>query len=155
MIETIQAFLDRRNAALPAHIRSTRQQKHRDEESQGEFESMGIDFTHDDIIMLGGDPGEISPIIEKETAFCDVSPYPPSGNLTDQDAIQIIIDHISPGIYKLLSNTFSGGDLLQTDAVDVADTQSWISKLAKCWADCASVLVVDHHRRVRCDRIPV
>lgn len=110
---------------------------------------MGIDFTHDDIIMLGGETSEISPIKEKETALGDVSPFASSGNLTDRGVTQIIINHISPGIYQLLSNTFSGNDLLESDAVDVADTQSWISKLAKCWADCASVLVVDHHRRVR------
>lgn len=74
VIETIQSFLDRRNAALPAHIRSLRQDKHRDSESQQEFDNMGIDFTEDDIIMFGGDTSEVSPIKEKETAFCDVSP---------------------------------------------------------------------------------
>ncbi|GHJ84584.1 hypothetical protein NliqN6_0986 [Naganishia liquefaciens] len=130
VIETIQSFLDRRAAKLPEHIRSMRQQKLCDEEShQSEFDSIGIDFTTDDLAMLGADVVQ-NPIVEQE-----------------KELANIIATHISPGIYELLSNTFSSTDQVEADSIDVVDTQSWISKLTKCWADCASVLVVDHHLR--------
>ncbi|KAJ9104613.1 hypothetical protein QFC21_002111 [Naganishia friedmannii] len=131
VIETIQAFLDSRNAALPDHIRSARQQKLRDDESQqSEFDSFGIDFTREDLMMLGEGTGVVDIVVQNEKVLAE-----------------IIANHISPGIYELLSNTFTSNEGPEADPIDIADRQTWISKLSKCWADCASVLVVDHHLR--------
>ena len=72
VIETIQSFLDRRAAKLPEHIRSMRQQKLCDEEShQSEFDSIGIDFTTDDLAMLGADVVQ-NPIVEQEKELANV-----------------------------------------------------------------------------------
>jgi hypothetical protein len=62
--------------------------------------------------------------------------------------VQIVLHKISPGIYSLLSNTFSGSEVGSLDAHDRADRQVYISRLTKCWADCACVVVVDHRLRV-------
>lgn len=73
VIETIQSFLDGRAAKLPDHIRSMRQQKLREEEShQSEFDSIGIDFTTDDLAMLGADVVH-NPIVEQEKELANVS----------------------------------------------------------------------------------
>jgi len=72
VIETIQAFLDNRNAALPDHIRSARQQKLKDDESQqSEFDSLGIDFTREDLLMLGGGTGIVDIVVENEKALAE------------------------------------------------------------------------------------
>jgi hypothetical protein len=74
VIETIQAFLDNRNASLPDHIRSARQEKLRDDESQqSEFGSMGIEFTREDLMMLGEDTGTFDIVVENEKALAEAS----------------------------------------------------------------------------------
>lgn len=63
---------------------------------------------------------------------------------SDTRLAQIVRDKISPAIYSLLSNIFSSEVPVILDDQDRADRQIYISRLTKCWADCASVVVIDH-----------
>ncbi len=135
IIDCIQAFLDARHLAMPDKIRRNRASRLEDASQQSGFDDFGIDFTDGDILALGG-------------AMEDVPPE----YLMDQEVAKVLVIDISPGLYGLLSNTFSGGDVDSTslanlDTHEQADRQTYISKLTKCWADCASVLVVDHKER--------
>lgn len=97
VIETIQSFLDRRAAKLPEHIRGMRQQKLRDEESlQSEFDSIGIEFTTDDLAMLGADVVP-NPIVEQEKELAYVSCGMVIGNSADHDS-----DHRNPYLSRHL-----------------------------------------------------
>lgn len=108
MIETIQAFLDRRVAALPDHIRSMRQRKQpRDEESQqSEFDSIVIAFTTEDLLMLGEEMGDKSPIIEKDKALAEVSRSCPSATLTNGRITDHCNTHLARDIRASFQHVF-------------------------------------------------
>jgi hypothetical protein len=54
--------------------------------------------------------------------------------------LQIIKDVICPNIYRLLSDMLPASG----DGEESNDRQAFVSKLTKCWSDCAGVVVVDH-----------
>ncbi|KAK8858768.1 hypothetical protein IAR55_002997 [Kwoniella newhampshirensis] len=135
VIATIQAFLDTRASALPRLARQRREAKEKDShqsESMDEFGSLGIDFNDVDMLALGGEvEGREDDPVEKQ----------------DKEFADIIENVLSPKIYRLLS------DMLPPVAEDNAkatfhdaDRHMFISKLTKCWSDCAAVLVVEHQK---------
>ncbi|WWC70969.1 uncharacterized protein I206_104922 [Kwoniella pini CBS 10737] len=131
VIATIQSFLDTRASALPKLAKQRREAKESHNESFDEFGSLGIDFTDADVLALGGELGEEDQEVEQK----------------DVEFAAIIENVISPKIYRLLS------DMLPPVPDDEAgkrdkdmDRQPFISRLTKCWSDCAAVLVVEHQK---------
>ncbi|WVQ65568.1 uncharacterized protein L199_003745 [Kwoniella botswanensis] len=130
VIATIQSFLDTRAAALPKLAKRRREAKESHNESFDEFGSLGIDFTDADVLALGGDLGEEENEVEKQ----------------DEEFARIIEEVISPKIYRLLSDMLPPVPDDDARTEHDADQQIFISKLTKCWSDCASVLVVEHQQ---------
>ncbi|WRT67980.1 uncharacterized protein IL334_004955 [Kwoniella shivajii] len=131
VVATIQTFLNARASALPQLARSRREAKESHSESLDEYGSLGIDFTDADVLALGGE-------IENEDEEVDKQ---------DQEFAAIIENVISPKIYRLLSDMLPPVSEDEPSKQDhSADRQVFISKLTKCWSDCASVLVVEHQR---------
>ncbi|WWD18663.1 hypothetical protein CI109_103116 [Kwoniella shandongensis] len=135
VIATIQAFLDTRASALPRLARQRREAKEKEShqsESMDEFGSLGIDFSDVDVLALGGEvtSHEEDPVERQDKEFAE-----------------IIESVISPKIYRLLSDMLP--PVTEDDDSDMShevDRQMFISKLTKCWSDCASVLVVEHQK---------
>ncbi|OCF44378.1 hypothetical protein I317_01823 [Kwoniella heveanensis CBS 569] len=133
VVATIQAFLDTRTSALPRLARQRREAKESHSESMDEFGSLGIDFTAADVLALGGDVGAAEDPTEKQ----------------DGEFALIIENVISPKIYRLLSDMLPPVRDEEEEAADKEhqlDRQVFISKLTKCWSDCAAVLVVEHQK---------
>ncbi|WVF69022.1 hypothetical protein IAT40_003796 [Kwoniella sp. CBS 6097] len=131
VVATIQAFLDTRSSALPRLARQRREAKESHSESMDEFGSLGIDFTAADVLALGGDVGAVEDPTEK----------------LDAEFASIIEKVISPKIYRLLSDMLPPvPDEDVADKDHELDRQVFISKLTKCWSDCAAVLVVEHQK---------
>ncbi|WWC88639.1 uncharacterized protein L201_003552 [Kwoniella dendrophila CBS 6074] len=131
VISTIQTFLDTRATILPRLAKQRREAKESHSESFDEFGSLGIDFTDADVLALGGELGQEESEVEKQ----------------DQEFAKIIANVISPKIYRLLSDMLPPGPEDNTATKEnQADRQIFISKLTKCWSDCAAVLVVEHQR---------
>ncbi|KAK6907981.1 hypothetical protein I203_101982 [Kwoniella mangroviensis CBS 8507] len=130
VIATIQSFLDTRTAALPKLAKQRREAKESHSESFDEFGSLGIDFTDADVLALGGELGEEENEVEKQ----------------DEEFARIIEEVISPKIYRLLSDMLPPVPDDDARIEHDADQQVFISKLTKCWSDCASVLVVEHQQ---------
>ncbi|WVW84898.1 hypothetical protein I302_106934 [Kwoniella bestiolae CBS 10118] len=130
VIATIQAFLDTRASALPRLAKQRREAKESHNESLDEFGSLGIDFTDADVLALGGELGEADNELERQ----------------DEEFARIIEEVISPKIYRLLSDMLPPVPDDDTGKEHDADRQIFISKLTKCWSDCAAVLVVEHQK---------
>ena len=148
----MQSFLDARASALPARLKRKRivPDGSNEESQQSEYSAMGLDFTDADLLAID----EAGAVVAPE-AYLDAKVAPVSrrcyGYLplsSPSILFQIIADSISPGIYALLSNTMTGSWQQQSSVQNQADRQLYISALTRCWAECASVLVVDHHLRV-------
>ncbi|WWC62804.1 uncharacterized protein I303_105402 [Kwoniella dejecticola CBS 10117] len=131
VIATIQTFLDTRASALPKLAKQRREAKESNNESFDEFGSLGIDFADADVLALGGDLGEGENEVEKK----------------DEKFAGIIENVISPKIYRLLSDMLPPVSEHEDGKKDKQmDRQLFISKLTKCWSDCAAVLVVEHQK---------
>lgn len=129
IVDCIQTFLDARNRALPDSIKSQRHAlKASDESQSSEFSAMGIDFTDEDLFALGGSA-------------------PSEESVKDGELARIIRDRVSPGLYEMLSNTLSNKAVVPLASIGRRDQAAYVAKLTKCWADCAVILVVDHHLR--------
>ncbi|WVQ85011.1 hypothetical protein IAT38_007175 [Cryptococcus sp. DSM 104549] len=133
VIATIQTFLDVRASALPRLARARRQERETQfqSESADEFGSLGIDFTTEEVLALGGMEGEAGadPVEEMDKQFAE-----------------IIENVISPKIYRLLSDMLPPVPEDEPDRTHEADRLVFLSKLTLCWSDCASVLVVEHQK---------
>ena len=125
-MSTIQAYLDGRVAALPKRAAAARKSAH---ESMDDFSLGGFDFDAVDLAALGALGGEVrvDPIEEADARFA-----------------AIVRDTINPKIYRLL-NDMLPPVLDETEAAATrTDRQVLVSKLTKCWSDCAAVVVVEH-----------
>lgn len=115
---------------------------------------MGLDFTDADLLAIDGAAEIVAPesLLDADVAPASDAVSPPQITLRLPPAsLQIIADSVSPGIYALLSNTMSTSWQQRSSDQHQAERQLYISALTRCWAECASVLVVDHHLRVSTD----
>ena len=125
VIATIQTYLDTRAAALPRLARQRREAREQRVESQDEF-SFGIDFSAVDLEALGGGAVEEDPVQK-----------------LDEQLASIINSVISPQIYRLLSDMLTAMEEETLSWQEKEQRQLFISKLTKCWSDCAGVIVVE------------
>ncbi|KAK4689696.1 hypothetical protein P7C73_g409, partial [Tremellales sp. Uapishka_1] len=128
IVGTIQAFLDCRAAALPLKAKRARESKIVESQSQDDYPSLGFDFDAVDLRELGGvedkQPVQEDPIEKMDLEFAN-----------------LVLTVICPNIYRLLSDMLPS----TSEARDFkAEKQIFISRLTKCWSDCAGVVVVEH-----------
>ncbi|KIR32249.1 hypothetical protein I352_05483 [Cryptococcus deuterogattii MMRL2647] len=132
VVATIQSYLDARASALPQLARRRRRAKESyNGGSVDEYSSMGIDFTRAEVLALGGDDIEADPVDDLDNSLAE------------------IIDHvISPRIYRLLSDMLPPvpSEAAASSIAPGEEKQLFITKLTKCWSDCAAILVIEHQR---------
>lgn len=96
-------------------------------ESIDEYPSLGFDFDDVDLVALGGDEAGTEDPTEKQ----------------DAQFAEVILSVICPKIYHLLTHMLPPAAEDVSDG-DRAERQILISKLTKCWSDCAAIVVVEH-----------
>ncbi|KAL7420749.1 hypothetical protein Q5752_004701 [Cryptotrichosporon argae] len=126
IVATIQAFLDARARALPTRARRARENRAA-ESLTDDYPSLGFEFDDVDLAALGDGGADEDPMEKQDAAFA-----------------KIIMDLISPKIYRLLSDMLPAVDDEARTAEQAAEREAFIGKLTTCWSDCAGVVVVEH-----------
>lgn len=110
---------------------------------------MGIDFTRAEVLALGGDDIEADPVDDLDNSLAEVSIV--RRQMIGANVSQIIDHVISPRIYRLLSDMFPPvpSEAAAGSVAPGEEKQLFITKLTKCWSDCAAILVIEHQKLVR------